>query len=259
MCDPRNSKVRLHMKNYDTKMTYNLTPNIISSNDMMDVIFNVESLCVPKTYYNVIEKDPIIFINSVVEEIFLNIEPGNYTLDDFFTMLTNQMNVNDQVANYSYSQNTQGKIVITSDSLSSFSLQIVKPLTSRYTGAILDKPYTSVSSNIIFDNVPNMERTDNFIIESNLTNLNSTSYDNIESSDLETKNNLLAVLPCMFQQSELSDVKYHRSYYGNYSSHYRTGPSFNTVISVELKDDTLTPIDLNGSYWTMNLFVQVNF
>ena len=257
----RNSKIRLHFNNKENEIDVSVNPNIFSIDNYTDIIYNVESLSVPKTYYNVIEQNSIKFTNSVNVDFDIFLIPGNYTLNLYLDNIVSQMTTNDPFVIYDWSQNLLTNIItIFAGGPSQYELIFSKPLSAKYIGAKLNKIYNSINDNIVFDYVPNMERTNNFIITTNLRNLNCVSYDSIKSiNNLENKNNILCVIPCVFQPSDVSDIVYHRGFYGNYGNFNQTAPNFTTPIKMELKDDYLNLIDLNGSDWTIDLFLECNF
>lgn len=261
MCDDRNSKIRLYFESETSQIDINVNPNIFSMNNFTDIKYNVESLCVPKTYYNFTESVQVSFTDSTSATSLINFSPGNYTVNQFFDELISRMNFIEPFLIFSWSQVLiTDKIEIVGAGVGIYNLEFLDAQTARYVGAIFGKNYLSDGFGVVsFENIPNFERTNNFILTTNLRNLNSTSYDNVESTDLENKNNFLTVLPAFFQSSNISDLSYHRSYYGNYGSFNQSGPTFTNPIRIDLRDDNLELIDLNGSKWTITLFLECNF
>lgn len=259
----RNSVIRLHLKNSESETNLSLNPNIFSLNNTTDIIYSIESLCLPKTYYNFFETQQIEFIDSTTVVSNLSFIKGNYTLNEFFDQLVLEMSAIDPLLTFTWQQIQRSDLIeILASGPGLWSLEFLSQPLANYSGAILGKLYPSNSSTftVLLDNLPNFERTCNFVLTSNLRSLNSTSYDNINDDyELTNKNNIIGVFPTKFEQTLISDLEYHKSYYGNFSTFIQTGPRFTTPIQIQLRDDDLNLIDLNGNDWTIDLILRSNF
>jgi hypothetical protein len=255
----RNNTIRIHTKNESPQTYLNVNPNIFSMDNKTDIIFNIESLCVPKTYYNVYESQTIEFEDSAAVLHTLTFQPGNYDLFDFFDDLVQKMTTLDGILTYTWAlQPFNQKIVIEADLPGVWILTFKTHLLAKYSGAVVDKNYIQSIQVIEFDYIANFERTLNFLISSNLRAINQTSYDNIQTSELTSKNNIIGVFPCEFIINPNAVLSTHQVYYGEYSCFTVSGPNFSTPLLFELRDDDFELIDLNGQYWTLDLFLRVN-
>jgi hypothetical protein len=54
-------------------------------------------------------------------------------------------------------------------------------------------------------------------------------------------------------------LKYHNQYYGNYGSFFETGPRFPGTLNLKLVDDNMNEINLNGNYWTIDIFAKMKY
>jgi hypothetical protein len=263
-----NDCTRLHIVSDTPSNRVNVRPNIVSNSSCNlsknNITYNIESLCVPKTYYNFYKTMRIEFEDSSGSFTSLAFSVRNYTLTEFMDELVADMTFIDPLLTYTWGLSIYDKLEITANNPGSWSIQVTSKPLDRYLGAVFEKIYLSSTQSIGFDYVYNFERTCNFLITGNLRSVNNISYDNIEDDNQQLKqivaaNTIVGVYPCAFDTTETGDTLYHRKYYGNISSSIITGSFFNTPLEVELRDDDLELIELNGQKWTIDIFLQLNF
>lgn len=247
---------RIFCKSHNSRVFSNINPNIINSRPgATNIQYIIESLSVPKTYYNIYNVQLINFINSVSDMLQISFINGNYTIDEFFDRLTSQMTFLDPGVTYTWQVDNITDLVQISSTSGQYSLEFISSPLNRYVGAILNKQYDSDTQVIVFDYPSNFERTMNFIISSNLRSVNRLSYDNIiVEATLNSGNNIVAVCPCRFETNlDQPELEMHRTFYGTTSPYIITGSMIQSPLMLELRDDDFELIDLNGSYWTASI------
>lgn len=264
-----NSTTRLHIRSDESTITSNVVPHIFNTYcNKSQIKYNIESLTVPKSYYNFYTQQSVFFVATTAADTTLTYGPGNFSADQFFDFLTDEMTTFDGVATYSWSLNTITNLVeIESDIIGTWSLTFETYPLSKYVGSNLGEEYVSNIDTVTLSYVPNFERTANFIISGNINSLGDTSHDNISNYQrLSSENIIVAVLPCRFQKFRLAtsqmmselDLSFHSEYYGNYGSMVKCGSMFPTPITLQLRDDDYELIDLNGGIWTIDIFLYLS-
>lgn len=255
---------RLYINSREPFITLNMSPNIQNSKACYSLKFNIESLCVPKTYYNIFTVMSITFTDISSVEHSIDFGMGEWNLNELMFFLADSMTNFDGIATYTVTINPiSNRIEIVSDTIGTYILETDNSYLAKYFGMNVNEEYVSEIDTIGFSNIPDPERTKNFILQSSLRSLNRTSFDNVvtfenSTSNLDSANCLIGIFPCIFQSSDLSDFFCHRGYYGNYSSIIATGFVFPNSFNLTLVDDFLTPLDLNGNVWTTTIFVYLN-
>lgn len=233
------NNTRITIQSTKSRYSTNINPNP----GYDECTFNVESLVVPDTYYNIYENVVYGFVDSTGTNTFISIPKGNYTATTLLALMVADMTFTDPGATYTAVLLTPSDIwTITSNILLDFSLSL-PPIISKYFGYGFGDVLIVSSSQVLTLGIENFIRTKNYYAYST-QNINNGGYIGSGSSNFDTNRTgtLIAVIPT----GPLN-------FFGNFGHHAYTG-KINNRWDIILKDENDIDLDLNGHAWSLTLY-----
>lgn len=218
------------------------------------IYFEVKSLSIPLTYYNVNKSNDVLFWKYTNEEntYVANLDHGNYNINTFITMLKNKIYyytiegssvINHYDFDISYNS-IKNQIQFTNKINKNFTFLSGSSTCFNLLG-FYESNITSVNYTLISNKAVNLITITNILISCNYL-----TYNIVKTDDLNNKN-ILCNVPIDVPVNSLLVYK------GENSNKINTYKNTVSEIALTLYDQNKNIIDLNGSDWCMTLELSI--